>query len=215
MDTTVFDLQTARATIRHWLPDEAELLFDIRRRPEIAQWLGDPRPWTGVEQARANIVTWRERATGGVPSTCAIVPNDTGVPVGSVSMNTMPTPGAGEVAVDDAGWLSEYAPVGGIADGVPGEVEIGWYLHPDALGRGWASETATAMLAHGFAHGLGRIWAVMWAQNSPSASVCRRIGMSEVGVRVDPWYGSAEDATSRFFIATPPSSGALTDSYDQ
>lgn len=204
MDTVEFALETPRATIRHWQPAEAELLFDIRRRPDVAQWLGDPRPWTGVEQARANIVAWRERATGGVPSTCAIVPDDTGVPVGSVSLNRMPTPGAGDVPVDDAGWLSAYAPVGGIAAGVPNEVEIGWYLHPDALGQGWASEAATAMLDHGLRHGIGRIWAVMWAHNSPSAAVCRRIGMTELGVKVDPWYGSAVDATSRFFLATSP-----------
>lgn len=204
MDITEFDLRTARATIRHWRLSEAELLFDIRRRPEIAQWLGDPRPWTGVEQARASIVAWQERATDGIPSTCAIVPEETGVPVGSVSLNTMPEPGTGVVPLDDADWLDEFAPVGGIADGVPPEVEVGWYLHPDALGQGWASETAAAMLEHGFAHGLGRIWAVMWASNRPSAAVCRRIGMKELGVRVDPWYGGAEDATSRFFVATPP-----------
>lgn len=207
MDTTAFDLQTARATIRHWLPDEAELLFDIRRRPDVAQWLGDPRPWTGVEQARANIVAWSQRATDGVPSTCAIVPTDAGVPVGSVSLNRMPTPGAGDVVVDDADWLNEYAPIGGVANGVPSEVEIGWYLHPDALGQGWASEAAAAMLNHGLAHGLDRVWAVMWAQNSPSAAVCRRIGMTELGVRVDPWYGSSADINSRFFIATSRETG--------
>jgi RimJ/RimL family protein N-acetyltransferase len=59
------------------------------------------------------------------------------------------------------------------------------------------------MLAHGLARVLDRIWAVMWASNSPSASVCRRIGMEELGVRVDPWYGSTDDATSRFFLAEP------------
>lgn len=204
MDTVEFGLETARATIRHWRPDEAELLFDIRRRPDVAQWLGDPRPWTGVEQARANIVAWRDRATDAVPSTCAIVPNGTGVPVGSVSLNIMPQPGSGDVPVTDADWLREYTPVGGITNGVDGEVEVGWYLHPDALGHGWASEAAAAMLDHGFKHGLSRIWAVMWASNGPSAAVCRRIGMTELGVQVDPWYGSSDDATSRFFLATSP-----------
>ena len=192
-----FSLRTARATIRHWLPSEAEILFDIRRRPDISQWLGDPTPWSSVAQASATLVQWREKATLAIPSSCAIVPHDRGVPVGTISMNRMPVPGAGDVPLTDADWLSDF----GVVDGAPREVEIGWYLHPDAVGHGWASEAATAMLDHGWAHRLERIWAVMWAHNAPSAAVCRRIGMAELGVKIDPWYGSTQDATSRFFVA--------------
>ncbi len=91
-----------------------------------------------------------------------------------------------------------------MADGVPtpigsvslqliphgdGEVEIGWVLHPDAWGRGHAREAARAVLAHGLSIGLSRIWALMWPDNEPSARVCRAIGMHDLGVRPDPWYG--------------------------
>ena len=49
-----------------------------------------------------------------------------------------------------------------------GEVEIGWHLHPDAWGHGYASEAARAVLAHGFAHGLPEILAVTHLDNYPS-----------------------------------------------
>ena len=37
----------------------------------------------------------------------------------------------------------------------------------------------------------------------PSAKVARRIGMRELGVLVDPWYGTDEDSYSRMFVARP------------
>nr|WP_274387438.1 GNAT family N-acetyltransferase [Salsipaludibacter albus] len=197
-------METARTTIRPWRTSEADLLLDIRRRPEVARWLGSPVPWTDRDEAVGHLAQWREQATPAVPSSCAIVPRDTGVPVGTVTLMRMPTaPGAGEVPLADAGWLDDFAPLGGI-DGRPGEIEVGWYLHPDAVGHGWASEAAAAMLTHGFAHGASRIWAVMWPDNAPSAAVCRRLGMAELGVRVDPWYGTADDPDSRVFLATAP-----------
>ena len=83
------------------------------------------------------------------------------------------------------------------------EIEIGWYLHPDAVGQGWAAEAAEATIRHGLSNGVERIWALMWRSNEPSAKVARRIGMRELGVLVDPWYGSEQDAYSRMFVARP------------
>lgn len=198
-----FELRTARTTIRHWHPSEVDVLLGIRCIPEVAQWLGDPTPWTDRDQARAHLDRWAESATEAVPSSCAIVPDDTGVPVGTVTLARMPEPGRGAVAVADCVWLDDHAAatdgLGG--SGLGGEVEVGWYLHPDAAGNGWASEAAAAMLDHGFAHGLERVWAVMWAHNQPSAAVARRLGMDHLGVFPDPWYGTAEETDSRFFTA--------------
>ncbi len=189
-----FELATARTTIRHWRDDEADLLFAIRRRPEIARWLGDPTPWTDADQARAHLRRWREDATWAVPSSCAIVPDDVGEPVGTVTLCALPSPDRGVVRVADCAWLDDRGPV-------VDELEVGWYLHPDAVGRGWASEAATAMLGHGFAHGATRLWALMWAHNQASAAVAHRVGMAELGVLLDPWYGTADDTDSRIFLA--------------
>jgi RimJ/RimL family protein N-acetyltransferase len=66
-------------------------------------------------------------------------------------------------------------------------VEIGWHLHPDVWGRGYASEAARAVLRHGFARGLEEIHAVTHLTNVASQAVCRRIGMEHRGV-IEKWY---------------------------
>lgn len=63
----------------------------------------------------------------------------------------------------------------------PAEVEIGWHLHPDAWGRGYATEAAAAVSAAAFARGQGRIIAVTHPDNHASQAVCRRIGMRHRG----------------------------------
>ncbi|MFE2105185.1 GNAT family N-acetyltransferase, partial [Kitasatospora sp. NPDC059463] len=79
-----------------------------------------------------------------------------------------------------------------------GEVEVGWHLHPDSWGRGYATEAARAALAKGFADGLTEIHAVVRPGNERSAAVCRRLGMTPRG-RTSRWYGGEFDA----FLATP------------
>ena len=56
--------------------------------------------------------------------------------------------------------------------------EIGYILHPDAQGRGYATEAARALLAFGFeVMGLHRIYARCDARNLASERVMRRLGM--------------------------------------
>lgn len=58
--------------------------------------------------------------------------------------------------------------------------EIGWTLHPDAQGRGYASESATALLDLCFARlGLHRVRAELDPRNDASTALCRRLGMRE------------------------------------
>jgi ribosomal-protein-alanine N-acetyltransferase len=57
-------------------------------------------------------------------------------------------------------------------------VEIGWRLRPEAWGKGYASEAARAVLAHGFGPlGLDEIVAYTAALNIRSQRVMERIGM--------------------------------------
>jgi len=168
-----FELTTARTTIRPWRTRDADVLFDIHRRPDVAKWLGDPTPWSEVDRAHEFIAKCAAVATPAVPMSCVIVPRETGVPVGGVSLLPLP---------DD-----------------PDEVQLGWVLHPDHVGRGWATEAAVAMLAHALASGHQRVWACMWPNNAAAAAVCRRLGMTELGVQVDPWYGTTRDPDTLFF----------------
>jgi RimJ/RimL family protein N-acetyltransferase len=56
--------------------------------------------------------------------------------------------------------------------------EIGFTVHPDHQGRGYATEAARALLELGFAgFGLHRIAGRVEARNTPSATVLERVGM--------------------------------------
>jgi RimJ/RimL family protein N-acetyltransferase len=58
--------------------------------------------------------------------------------------------------------------------------EIGWTMHPDYMGRGYASEAATAVLDLAFATlGLHRVIAELDVRNNASVALCRRLGLRE------------------------------------
>lgn len=166
------ELRTERAALRPWRPDEADRLLDIVSRRVVTQWLGKPEPWT---RAQVDAFIAGNRTTTGVPIRIAIVPVDTGVPVGTIML-----------------------------EGVSGDPQLGWFLHPDAQGRGWASEAGAAMLDVAVGTGEPRVWAGMWPHNTASAAVCRRIGMTDLGRQHDPWYGTIEYPLSRLFCVWRP-----------
>ena len=60
-----------------------------------------------------------------------------------------------------------------------GETEVLWALHPDAWGKGYATETARAALDYGFRElGLELIFAITHPDNRPSQAVMRRLGLT-------------------------------------
>lgn len=167
------ELRTDRAVIRPWRPDEADRLYDIVRRREVTEWLGNPEPWT-----REHVDDFIAGNATGVdfPVRRAIVPLATGVPVGTVMVERF-TPLLGQ----------------------PGDPHLGWFVHPDAQGHGWATEAAAAMLRFAVDGGAPRVWAGMWPHNTGSANVARRIGLVDLGRQEDPWYGTVEYPLSRLF----------------
>lgn len=174
--------RSERLAMRPWRPDEAERLLDIRRRPEVARWLGDPEPWDDVEHARAMIHQWaaEEDPPLGI---WAIVPDGTDLPVGTVRLKHLPG---------------------------SDEVEVGWYLHPESRGHGYAVEAAGAALRHATQAGIPRVWAIMWPHNRASARVAEGAGMVDLGVRPDPWYGTVSHPDSRMFRFEAPPADSQT-----
>jgi RimJ/RimL family protein N-acetyltransferase len=137
-------------------------LFDVLRRPEVVKWLSPGALMTRPEEATRRIELWTaELAAEPRFGRWAAVYRSSGVPAGTVVLKQLP-------------------------DG-DGEVEIGWYFHPDSWRRGLARESAEAVLAHGFASGLHEVWAVTHLDNDRSAAVCRKIGMRLLGV-TNRWY---------------------------
>ncbi|MGW7448073.1 GNAT family N-acetyltransferase [Kitasatospora sp. NPDC054795] len=158
-------LTTERLVVRQWTMSTADQdrAFDIYSRWEVARWLGrTPRAMAGPEEARAFIERCRKRSADPRFGAWAVERRDTGTVAGTVLLVPLP-------------------------DG-DGEIEIGWHLHPDSWGRGIATEAARAVLAKGFADGLTEIRAVLAPDNTRSAAVCRRLGMTGTGP-TDRWYG--------------------------
>jgi RimJ/RimL family protein N-acetyltransferase len=149
--------------IRPWQLDEADRLYDFMRLMEVAKWLSTPpRPMRDRTEAIALIERWAT-ALDDDPrfGAWAVVERASGVPAGTVLFKPLP-------------------------DG-EGEIEIGWHFHPDSWGRGFATESARAVLARGFAQGVDEVWAVTDLDNRPSIAVCRRIGMRLLGT-THRWY---------------------------
>ncbi len=69
-----------------------------------------------------------------------------------------------------------------------GEVEVGWHLHPESWGHGYATEAARTVIDRGFSAGVPEVYAVVRPGNEPSMAVCRRLGMEPLG-RLRRWYG--------------------------
>lgn len=182
---TDLGLRTERLVIRPWAPDEAATLLEIRSLPEVARWLDPPEPWTDLRQAHEAIARFQARLDEGGPlGEWAVVPHDLGYPVGTVSIHEMPEQGL---------------------------VATGWYLHPDAFGKGYAAEAAKVVVDAGLAAGLTEIWAIMYPENEASARVATKIGMTDLGVREDPWYGSPDAPVSRMFCAYATESTLCSD----
>jgi len=61
------------------------------------------------------------------------------------------------------------------------EFEIGWALHPQAWGRGYATETGLALARWAFDQGIEQVIALVRPANTRAAATVRRIGMEWVG----------------------------------
>jgi RimJ/RimL family protein N-acetyltransferase len=155
--------------LRGYEPGDAARVLDIQRRPEVIRWLGDPphAPMAGLEEARRWIDDrTRREARDPFDMTRAIVIRDTGVVAGTVSV--------ARAVRRNGDFLGEY--------------EVGWHLHPDSVGAGYATEAAQALLDHVFDRGLPKVWCGIFVGNEPSRRVAERLRLPFIGVRPDPWY---------------------------
>src|ERR1700733_6253018 len=174
MPETGVAAETYRVILRPWQLSEADRFFDMRRRVEVARWIGG-QPMADRTDAEPATRRMLDRLDGDPRfGSWAIVERATRVPVGSVLLKPLP-------------------------DGA-GEIEIGWHLHPDSWGRGLATDAARAMLARGFALGLAEIWAVTHPDNRRSVRVCEKLGMRQLG-STNRWY---HECSLMFWIGARP-----------
>jgi RimJ/RimL family protein N-acetyltransferase len=152
-------LCTARLRLRPWTASAADLarLTDLYTRDEVSRWIGGT-PTVAPDEL---VARWATVHALDDRYGCWAIEAGCGPPAGTVLFKPLP-------------------------NGV-GEVEVGWHLHPDSWGHGYATESARAVIERGFETGVPEVYAVVRPGNDASMAVCRRLGMAPLG-RIRRWY---------------------------
>jgi len=148
-------IETERLVLRPFRQGDVDDVHAIRSRPDVVRYLyGDVRSRREVEEIvaeRATLTTLRDDDDALV---LAAERREDGRVIGEVTL-----------------WLRSAEHRQG---------EIGFVFHPDAQGRGYAREAATALLQLAFGPlGLHRVFGRTDARNEPSAALMRRLGMRQ------------------------------------
>ncbi len=150
-------LITDRLVLRPWQTDDAAAALGAYGDAEVARWL-TPAMNRVPDEAAMQLVLQQWVAEDA----------------------RMVTP-AGRWAVE----LSENGRLIGGATLLPlppdAEFEVGWQLHPDAWGHGYATETGLALSRWAFEQGIDQVIALMRPANTRAVATVRRIGMQWVG----------------------------------
>lgn len=170
------ELRSERLLLRRWTADGADVdfVFDMYSRWDVQRYIGRiPQVMADRAEAQERVERWAavESGVADIPGILAITDTVTGARFGSVLLKPLPASGPVDPLVPS------------------GETEVGWHLHPDAWGHGYASEAATRLLQEAWACGLERVLAVTHPENAASQAVARRIGMHDRGL-TDRFYNT-------------------------
>lgn len=159
-----------RLVLRPWLPEDADFLLDLESRWDVVWLLGaNPATMRTREEALASIA--RRRAVDHPIHGVWVITTADAERIGNLLLKPIPR-SPGEPAAE--------------------EVEIGWHLHPNAWGHGYATEAARAVLDDAFGRGLPKVLAVTDPRNQASQAVCRRLGMTHLG-STTKYYGTTNE----------------------
>jgi len=144
-------LTTARLRLRPLAPEDADALHALWTDPKVRRWLWDDD----------------------------VIPRETVDTVIADGVASFAAHGYGHWTIADAA-TGEFVGFCGLRRvGDTGEVELLYALAPTFWGKGYATEAAQAVLAHGFDRvGLGRIVAQTDVPNAASVRVLERLGMT-------------------------------------
>lgn len=155
-------LTTGRLILRPWRLDDAEAASRVYGRDEVARWLS-PAMDPAMDKVRDHhamrllLQQWVAEDERTLP------------PAGRWAIELR----AERLVVGGAVLL--YLPPGGE------DLDMGWHLHPDAWGHGYATEAGQALARWAFDHGADEVFAVVRLRNTRAAATARRIGMEWVG----------------------------------
>lgn len=153
VDDVEWPVRTERLVLRPARPEDAEATWEIRRLESVHRWL---------TRVPGSLESYRERFTEPESLAKTLVIEHDGELIGDLM-----------VAVGDA-WAQEE-----VADQAKGvEANLGWVLHPDAGGRGFATEAVCELLRICFEDlGVRRVTAECFEANEPSWRLMERVGM--------------------------------------
>jgi RimJ/RimL family protein N-acetyltransferase len=148
-----YPLKTDRLILRPCTTDDLDDLYDIQSRPEVTRYL----PFDARD--RDQVRKWLEDRIQ------APLPDQEG---GSLTL---------AVVLPETGAVIGHAVVF-MRSREHRQAEIGYIIHPDHSGHGYATEAARVVLRLGFEEfGLHRIVGCIDARNTASARVLERLGM--------------------------------------
>ena len=145
------ELQTSRIILRSFREEDVDAMAELFANPDFMRFS------LGVFTEPKQTVAFIEKVMGwdraGIPSQFAVIPR-------------------GENAI--VGYCGFYHHAE-----VPGEIEIGYRLHPDYWNRGFMTEAARAVRDHGFRdRKLSRVISLIHPENIPSRRVAEKNGMA-------------------------------------
>jgi len=153
-------VRTARLTLRPAVADDLAATWEYRRLPEVSRWL---------TRAPATPEEYREQFLDPDRLARTLVVELQGEVIGDLMLK-----------VEDAWAQAE------VADRARGtQAELGWVLHPEHAGHGYATEAVRALIDLAFDDmGLRRVTAGCFAANEASWRLMERVGMRRETVTV-------------------------------
>jgi RimJ/RimL family protein N-acetyltransferase len=151
------ELVTERLVLRSWSVDDAAAALGAYGDAEVARWLAPAMDRVNDQGAmRLVLQQWVTEDTRMMAPAgrWAVERRQDGRLIGGATLLPLPP--------DD-------------------EFEIGWQLHPDAWGHGYATETGLALSRWAFDQGIEQVIAVVRPTNARAVATVRRIGMEWVG----------------------------------
>ncbi|WP_165877432.1 GNAT family N-acetyltransferase [Agromyces fucosus] len=208
-------INTERLVLRPLEASDAPDVFEYQRIPEVLRYL----PWPERDRAEAYEHTAKRAAARvlegdgdffvlamtlpGVPS----VEESTGaestgaestgaMSTGAMSTGTAPT-GGKPIGAEPTGSTARDRVIGDmmvrVSSAKHAQLELGWVVHPDFQGKGYAREAGIAIRDFAFEtlrpH---RIQAFLDARNEASAGLCERLGMRREATILEEQYNDGE-----------------------